>query len=66
MAWQTSSDHDDALETANGAFLALTDPVYGYYSLRTAEDPDTSLMEAKTLAEFDAYIARAKTPAPAL
>lgn len=65
MAWQTSSDHDNALETEDGAFLAVTDPVYGYYSLRTAEDPDTSLMEAKTLAEFDATIARAKTPAPA-
>jgi hypothetical protein len=57
MAWTPNTNHPDALETEDGAFLAVVDPVYGYYSLRRTEDPDTSLAECATLAAVDAAIA---------
>jgi hypothetical protein len=64
MAWTRNTDYPDALETKDGAFLAVVDPVYNYYSLRSAEDPDTSLAECATLAQIDAAIARIQAAAP--
>lgn len=48
MAWDAHDEEDGSFQTEDGVYVALVDPVYGYFSVRCA-DTDTILGEVATL-----------------